>query len=963
MGASTHRRKAVDAAARQATKHLQITLPKPKQPSPAPTSQSTNPFSYFDHIYLLNLDRETDRLQRASRRLQRLGIAFERISALLPQGDEPYDPTKPDLRPGHYAAARSHRRIIEQAMKAQHQRVLVLEDDVVFRDDVAQWMQRLIPQLESVPWDMFYFGLHLAEDGGPVTENLGKVLTGFHTHAYAVTAAAMPKLMATIEQSISQGFNYDCFEGQELFKVYAQPILAIQEPNRSEIMGRHTNRLGQYFPKFDAQEFMDHCEEARNWKRYLKKETAVGELLRKAKLLHQSGKPASAEPIYNRALAMEPENAEALHYLGLLKHQLGQGAAAVDLLYRAMALEPERAEFQCNLGIVLGKAGRTEEALEVLSRAIETRPDYAEAYENLGVVLDRLGRIEDSQLAWEKAIELRPQFAEAHHHLGSSLMNNGKPQQGIQHLRQALRLNSRDAGAWNNLGCALRKIEDVEGSLRAFQKAAQVRPAMAEAHCNVGTALCDLGRPDEAIPHLEKAVELRPDFADAQWNLAVALLACGHFDRGWLAYEWRRHSEKDKKFSRDFMQPAWNGCNIEGRTILVTCEQGLGDTLQFIRYIPMVAARGARVIFESQPSLRDLLRNMKGIDQIVVRGEPLPRFDVHVRLLTLPSIFGTRLGNFPSDVPYLHPDPKREAMWKQRLSGGGFKVGIAWQGSTTFANDRFRSIPLAEYEPLAQVEGVRLISLQKNAGSEQVKQIQDKFKVEILEPALDEGTGAFMDTAAVMRQLDLVITSDTAIAHLAGALGVRVWLALSYNSDWRWMRERDDSPWYPTMRLFRPQTPRDWNGVFDRIAVAPRDTLNAQPLPDPPPVLAPMAPGELIDRLSILQIKVQRVTDPIKLRTVRTELEQLLAVREKALPSSDQLDELARELRGVNETLWQIEDDIRAADQSGDFGPKFIELARSVYHTNDRRADLKRRINLLLGSVIRDEKHYHAHRR
>jgi len=963
MGASTHRRKAVDAAARRATEHLQISLPKPNRPSPAPTVEPANPFAYFDHVYLLNLDRETDRLQKVSRRIERLGITFERVSALVPQGDEPYDPTKPDLRPGHFAAARSHRRIFEQAVKAKHQRVLVLEDDVVFRDDVAQWLQRLIPQLESVPWEMFYFGLHLADDGGPLTENLGRVITGFHTHAYAVTGAAMPKLIANIDEAIRQGFNYDCFEGQELLKVYTRPILAIQEPNHSEILGRHANRLGQYFSKFDAKDFMEHCEEARSWKRVIKKESAVNALLRKAKLLHQSGKPASAEPVYNQVLSVEPENADALHYLGLLKHQLGQGAAAVDLMYRAMALDPERPEFQCNLGIVLGKAGRTEEALEVLSRAIEAKPDYAEAYENLGVVLDRLGRIEDSHLAWEKTIELRPNFAVAHHHLGSSLMNNGKPREGIEHLREAIRLNPRDGGAYNNLGCALRKVEDIEGSLRAFRKAAQIWPSMAEAHCNVGTALCDLGHPDEAIAHLEKAIELRPEFGDAHWNLAVALLACGQFDRGWVAYEWRRHTEKDKKYSRDFMQPAWNGCNIDGRTLLVTCEQGLGDTLQFIRYIPMLAARGAKVIFECQTALRDLMRTVKGIDQIIVRNEPHPRFDLHVRLLSLPGIFGTRLGNFPNEVPYLHPDPKREAMWRPRLSGGGFKVGIAWQGSTTFANDHTRSIPLINYEPLAHIEGVRLISLQKNAGSEQVQQVQEKFKVEVLEPALDEGTGAFMDTAAVMRHLDLVITSDTAIAHLAGGLGVRVWVALSFNSDWRWMRDRDDSPWYPTMRLFRQQSPGDWKGVFERIAVALRDTLNAQPLPDPPPVLAPMAPGELIDRLSILQIKMQRVTDPTKLRTVRTELEQLQSVRERALPSSEQLDELARELRGVNETLWQIEDDIRAADHSGDFGPKFIELARSVYHTNDRRADLKRRINLLLGSVIRDEKHYHAHSR
>lgn len=237
----------------------------------------------------------------------------------------------------------------------------------------------------------------------------------------------------------------------------------------------------------------------------------------------------------------------------------------------------------------------------------------------------------------------------------------------------------------------------------------------------------------------------------------------------------------------------------------------------------------------------------------------------------------------------------------------------------------------------------------------------DSFEVEVPDPPLDEGTGAFMDTAAMMRNLDLVVTSDTAIAHLAGALGVRVWLAASLNCEWRWMRDREDSPWYPTMRLFRQRSLGDWSDVFSRMAAALRDTLAAVPSDEPPRVLAPMAPGELIDRLTILQIKSQRVSDPAKLRSVRTELDQLSAVRDRVLPASEQLDELARQLRHVNETLWQIEDDIRAVDAAGDFGPRFVELAQSVYRTNDRRAELKRRINAMLRSAIRDEKHYSPH--
>jgi tetratricopeptide (TPR) repeat protein len=925
----------------------------------APAIKSAPPFDYFDRVFLLNLDRDRDRLARVTARLERLSISYQRVSASSPRGDEPYDPNKPDLRPERVAAARSHRAILESALAGSHERVLVLEDDVVFRDDVADRLAHLLPQLQSCPWDIFYLGLQLVEDGGPVTGGLGKVSVGLQTHAYAVTRSAIPMLLNAIDQAISEGFDFDGFEHPNLRKVYAKAILAIQEPN-GLVAARV--RLGQYFPPFDQQQFIDRCEEARRW---LLDSDAGDEdgpgakLLEDAKRLHRAGKLAEAEAAYSRVLAVTA-HPDALHLLGLVRHQLGQSAAAVEPLSRALAMRPDSARFHCNLGAVLcTQPGRAEEGLELIARAIELRPDYAEAYASLGVALDREGRSEDAVAAWSRSIELRPTLADAHRGLGTCLLRDGEIKRAIEHLREAIRLSPRSGPTHNDLGCALRQFGDLAGALAAFRRAAQLQPAMHEASMNAGVVLADLGRPEEAIPMLEKAISLRPDCGSAHWSLSLAHLATGNFARGWLGYEWRRHTETGKTHDRAFMQPAWNGCDISGSTILVTCEQGLGDTLQFIRYARLVKARGARVVFECQPPLAELLRGIAGIDQLVAKGEPLPAFDTHVKLLSLPGIFGTRLGNIPNEVPYLEPDPRREAHWKSRLVGmPGFKVGIAWQGNPEFHKDRTRSIPLQQFEPLACIEGVRLLSLQKNVGAEQVEQVAARFAVEAFDPPLDEGTGAFMDTAAVMRHLDLVITSDTAIAHLAGALGVRVWVALSFSCEWRWLRDREDSPWYPTMRLFRQPALGDWPGLFERMASALQDTLADAPDPAPPPVHAPMAPGELIDRLTILQIKAQRVTDPAKLRSVRTELEHLTKVRDRSLPSGEQLDELARQLRHVNESLWQIEDDIRAADAVGDFGLRFVELARSVYRTNDRRADLKRRINALLRSVIRDEKHY-----
>ncbi len=683
------------------------------------------------------------------------------------------------------------------------------------------------------------------------------------------------------------------------------------------------------------------------------------DLLREAKTLHRSGRLAEAQRVYLQILQVDDQNPEALHYLGLLKHQQGDGVAAVDLMYRAVTLKPDSSEFHCNLGMILGKSGRLQEALEVLDRAIELKPRSTEAYDNRGIVLEKQGKGDEAIAAWRKAIEIEPDYPPALTHLGRALLAKDQAEEGLELLRKSVKANPHSSEAQNQLGCALRKVGELEAAAEAFRRAIQLDPCSCEAHSNLGIALYDLGELDQSLVHAEKAVELKSDYAEAHWNLSLTLLAMGAWERGWIEYEWRRYGQIKKGWFRSFQQPEWNGCPIEGRTILLTAEQGFGDTLQFIRYAPLVAARGAKVIVEAPPALCEILRGVKGVSQIVALGEPLPPFDLHTRLLTLPCIFGTRPTNVPAEVPYLHADPRREALWKPRMTGGQFKIGIAWQGNTSFGNDRLRSIPLKNFELIARVEGVKLFSLQKNAGTEQLAQVADRFRVEQFNPPLDEGgSGAFTDTAAVMNQLDLVITSDTSVAHLAGALGVRVWVALGVSSDWRWLRDRDDTPWYPTMRLFRQQRPGDWEGVFDRIAKALRDTLGSLPSEEPEPVMAPLAPGELIDRLTILQIKSQRVKDPVKLRTVRHELETLAQLRDRSLPHGEQLEALARELRSVNEVLWQVEDDIRAADAAGDFGPRFVELAQSVYRNNDRRAEFKRKINLLLGSSIRDEKHY-----
>jgi hypothetical protein len=338
----------------------------------------------------------------------------------------------------------------------------------------------------------------------------------------------------------------------------------------------------------------------------------------------------------------------------------------------------------------------------------------------------------------------------------------------------------------------------------------------------------------------------------------------------------------------------------------------------------------------------------------VPRGAALPPCDVQVPLLSLPRLFGTTLATVPADVPYLFADAALIERWRRELSGAaGVKIGIAWQGNPRFPADCMRSVPLTHFTPLAQVDGVCLYSLQKGTGREQLRAAAGYLPAIDLADRLDEG-GGFLDTAAVMKNLDLVVTSDTSIAHLAGALGVPVWVALALGADWRYLLGREDSPWYPTMRLFRQTRLGDWDSVFERIATELRGDRRDAHLT----LRAEISPGELIDKITILEIKCQRIREAAKLGNVRAELATLMAVHDRCLRPSAELTALRDYLRSVNEVLWSVEDELRLCEQTQDFGPRFVELARSVYQHNDRRAVLKRRINELLGSRLLEEKSY-----
>jgi tetratricopeptide (TPR) repeat protein len=672
-------------------------------------------------------------------------------------------------------------------------------------------------------------------------------------------------------------------------------------------------------------------------------------------VLAKLGRPEEAAACFSEALRLNPSRAETYMNLGNVQHTQGNFRDAETSYRRAIGFRPDWALAHLHLANTLKDQGRTEEAVAAYRHALGLEPDNPKIHNNFGTVLLDQGKVEEAVASFREAIRLEPNYGRAYSNLGNAYREQGNLEEAVACCRQALLLEPESAEAHNTLGAALLNQGKVTEALANFQPAVHLKPAYANAYHNLGAALLEQGRAEEALENFRQAVRHKPDYANAHMSLGMVLLYLGHFTGGWAEYEWRWRT---KEFApRPFPQPRWNGTGLAGKTILLHAEQGLGDTLHFIRYASLVKERGGTVLVECQPSLLRLLARCPGIDRLVAAGTPLPPFDVHAPLLSLPLVFGTTLEKVPADVPYLIADPILEQGWRDELSmSGGFKVGIAWQGNPQHKKDRQRSLPLVKLAPLAQVPGIRLISLQKGPGTEQLRDAREQLPVIDLGSRLDEASGPFMDTAAVMKNLDLVITTDTATAHLAGALGVPVWVALPFAPDWRWQADRADSPWYPTMRLFRQPRPGDWEDVVCRMTEALRQLVKTAPRART--VKVELAPGELIDKITILEIKSARLTESTKLANVRRELAALVEARDQALPPSDELARLTADLKAANEVLWDIEDAVRRFERDQDFDAQFIELARSVYRTNDRRADLKRQINVLLDARFLEEKSY-----
>jgi tetratricopeptide (TPR) repeat protein len=484
--------------------------------------------------------------------------------------------------------------------------------------------------------------------------------------------------------------------------------------------------------------------------------------------------------------------------------------------------------------------GQYAEAETYFRETLRIWPQHAASLNNLGTAVWRQGRIQEAEACHRQALELDPGDHAILNNLGNVLWEQGLVDEAIALYRQAIKLRPDSPEALMNFGVNLADLGELDEPLGYLQESLRLQPNSPECHVNLGNLLVRHQDLDGALDCYECALGLRPDYPEARRNRSYIWLTRGDFARGWAEYEWRLKCEKTRLLPA--RSPRWTGENLEGRSLLLVAEQGLGDSLQFVRFAHLIRGRVGRLALACPAPLMRILGRCRGVDEVVDWKSSLPDHDVHVPLLSLPAIVGTTLANLPAE-PYFTVDSQTIDRWRpivdRAMSRGSdrpqtcdagsaptFKIGIAWQGSRSNTFDRTRSFPLHHFEPIADVPGVRLISLQKGDGTEQIDELAGRFPVAELvdRGAGEEDTRDFLSTAAVMSQLDLVITPDSSVAHLAGGLGVPVWIALPMAAEWRWLIDRDDSPWYPTMRLFRQRRHRDWDDVFQRMAQVLRRT-------------------------------------------------------------------------------------------------------------------------------------------
>jgi len=573
----------------------------------------------------------------------------------------------------------------------------------------------------------------------------------------------------------------------------------------------------------------------------------VADELKRAVHFHRCGQLNEAERIYNQILTVMPLCADAWHLLGVIWRERGKFqnatqiitkaiqldgsvplyyvslgdvyqaqedyAEAVAVYRRALRLNPKMIEALCNMGNALREQGNLQQAIACYEKCLTINPHRSEVFNNLGLAHYKFQNYPAAVDSFKKSVELNPADAEAYNNLGNIYRDQSNFEAAIACYRQAHAITPENPLINYNLGVVYQIMHDSKEAFKFYQKAVQYEPSFASAHSNLAKLYQDLNCFDDALDHYKKALQIEPDHADARFNRSLALLATSKFKEGWQEYEWRFKRGKWKKiYPHRLVGRRWDGSDFSGKRLFIHSEQGFGDTIQFIRYLPLVKSFGGFIIFEVREELYELLRDFQGFDQLSIMSfdhPPQEEYDFYIPLMSLPGLFETTLENIPGSMPYISAPGDKHAYWLNIINGSKPKIGLVWAAKPTY--DHQKSCPLEHYFPLFQFSQLKFYGLQKGNPASLPKELPANMV------NLGNEFGTFADTAGAIACLDLVISVDTAVAHLAGAMGKPVWLILPYAPDWRWLMDRTDTPWYPTMRIFRQPSPGDWEGAINML--------------------------------------------------------------------------------------------------------------------------------------------------
>jgi len=713
------------------------------------------------------------------------------------------------------------------------------------------------------------------------------------------------------------------------------------------------------------------------------------EHVRLAQKYKKENKPDLAIEHYKKALEINPNNFKTqfdfANYLYINSH-FDQAIAAFE---KAEQLYPQCAQLYFNRSLCHMQKKETEQTIKYLKRAVEVDPEYEKAYNQLGIILHKNKRDHEAIRYLKKYLEKNPDSFNATLLLGKSTRNIDDLEGAKKLFRKAVEMRPESTMVLVELANTLNMLFETQEALELYKKALEKNPNQPSIIYNYAYTLKKLGYVQESIPVYKQVLKNNPKYAQAHFSLALAYLLLGDFARGWEEYEWRWEAYKEQK--KTFDQPVWDGDNIAGQTILLCAEQGLGDTFQFIRYAIILKNMGARVIVQTQRPLTTILKLCPYIDEVIPRGKPLPHFDCYAHLMSLPLILKTRVDTVPDLVPYLYADPKLETYWKEKLSQDkNFKIGICWQGNKGYRTQALKHAVAAKsmhaqlFKPLAELPGVSLYCLQKMNGEEQLKEID--FDIHTFGPDFDKSNGRFMDTAAIIKNLDLVITVDTSICHFAAALGTPVWTILPLPADWRWMLKTDKTPWYPNMKLFRQEQVDGWQDIMQQVVTQlcallgiTNQTTNTQntreelqeDLPDNNindtkentqkdssgqnfnisfNNTQDMQFQEVLDKLIILKIIYDNTQDSKIEQKLKKIEQQLRNISHLYNTGSESLDELSEKLYDINSQLVAIDQELSEIKVISVFNPAFTALTKRAQYVHNVKQHVKDQISQVVKS-------------